>query len=547
MMRLPHLCKNRHAAISLICHCGKIFFHVFKTPAIARGETFVGLLLVAALLHGCAARQEVETVPAPERGTISSLDSEFSPGERKALEAKKEIDKNVPPAEMGDVALQYKHYLRKGRKTMCAISKRSEPYLAYARQVFRERGMPEELANLAILESGFKADAVSHAGAAGAWQFMPQTGLKYGLSQDWWQDERMDTYRATEAAADYLQKLYNDFGDWPTAIAAYNAGEGKMSRAMQGTGGKDFFEAKAKNHVLDEKAQLREETRQYVPKFMAISKIMRNLPELGFEDVDPDSAEPVRRMKAYPGMDLRAFSEACNLNWADFYRHNQHHKRNITCTERETFIYVPERAHKKAEEYLCTSKTFSYAGWKPLKVQANGDSLEKISKRANIPLARLKAANPGMGKLKSGQIVLAPATVNMAVPSKTSRSVASTKVSAGSAAASVASHTIKTNETLFSIARKYNVEVGMLMAHNGIDNPARLRAGQSLAIPGRRSGSRQGQKERQAKQPVVYKVRDKDNLWKIARKHNISVDDLKRWNKVDEKSLKSGSTIIVSR
>ena len=103
---------------------------------------------------------------------------------------------------------------------------------------------------------------------------MPYTGQKYGLNQDWWTDERLDPFKSTEAAADYLQKLYGDFGDWPTAIAAYNAGEGKIGRAKQGTGGRDFFEIKSRNHMLDDKAQLRDETKQYVPRYLAVTKIM---------------------------------------------------------------------------------------------------------------------------------------------------------------------------------------------------------------------------------------------------------------------------------
>ena len=139
---------------------------------------------------------------------------------------------------------------------------------------------------------------------------MPYTGKKYGLTQDWWLDERLDPYRATEAAADYLQKLYGDFRDWPTAIAAYNAGEGKMSRAKEGTGARNFYEVVERNHKLDEKARLRPETVQYVPRFLAMSKIMRNLPQLGFTPVDQDKPAPVRRLTARPGTDLIALSRA---------------------------------------------------------------------------------------------------------------------------------------------------------------------------------------------------------------------------------------------
>lgn len=452
------------------------------------------------------------------------------------------IDRHVPEDAMRDVAAQYKYFLRKGRGTMCTFSKRSEQYLAYARKVFKERGMPEELAYLAIVESGYRPNAVSRVGAAGAWQFMPETGQRYGLKQDWWQDERLDPYRATEAAAAYLQKLYNDFGDWPTAIAAYNAGEGKISRAKLGTGGKNFYEVNALNHMLDEKTQLRDETRQYVPRFMAVTKIMRNLPELGFEPIEPESSETVLRLQARPGTDLREFSRACQLSWKEFAQYNQHHKRPITCTDKTTFVYVPSRVQSLASAYLCTDQQASYAGWRPVAVAKNGDTLEKISKRAKISLARLQAANPGLDRLKAGQTILAPGGINMA-PARATVLASAPKASRG--AASQTSHTFKANDTLFAIAKKYNTSVSALQAHNGIDDPSRIKAGAVLSIPAKPvQGGSSGKIG--TRRPATYTVKAKDNLWSIARRHKISVEDLRRWNKISEKSLRPGAQLVVA-
>jgi len=500
------------------------------------------LLVFLLMLAACGSKKqgaaELEIVP-PDK--IDKNGTDLTGRELAALKSTGQIDRHVPENAMADVAAQYKYFLRKGRGTMCAFSKRSEQYLAYARKVFKERGMPEELANLAIVESGYNPKAVSNAGAAGAWQFMPETGEHYGLKQDWWQDERLDPYRATEAAADYLQKLYNDFGDWPTAIAAYNAGEGKMSRAKLGTGGKNFFEVNALNHTLDEKTQLRDETRQYVPRFMAVTKIMRNLPQLGFEPIAPENSETVLRLKARPGTDLREFSRACNLKWDEFAKYNQHHKRHITSTDETTFVYVPSRVQSLASAYLCTDKQPSYAGWRPVAVAKNGDTLEKISKRSNIPLGKLQAANPGLDKLQAGQIILAPVGARMAVPKQAQ--VASAARSKTSAASGV-SHKFKANDTLFAIAKKYNTTVAALKSHNGIADPAKIKAGAVLSIPSKpvqgKSSGRIG-----SRKATTYVVKEKDNLWSIARRHKISVDDLRRLNKINEKSLKPGAKLIV--
>lgn len=502
---------------------------------------FLASLLAVAVLSGCAGKagSDSSAFYAAERPQGAEK-VKYSTAEEEAFYSKGQIDRNLPDGALEDVAREYKYYLSRGRGGMCAVSKQSERYLAYARKVFRDKGMPEELANLAIIESGYKPGAVSSAGAAGAWQFMPSTGKIYGLTQDEWQDERLDPYRATEAAADYLAKLYADFGDWPMAIAAYNAGEGKLKRAKEGTGGKNFFEVKSRNDSLDEKAQLREETQRYVPKFLAVSKIMRNLPKLGFERIEPEKADAMLRYSVKPGTDLKELSRACKLNWEEFIENNRHHKRSITCTDKKTFVYVPAKAEKLASNYLCSDKTANYAGWRLMKVTAVNDSIEKMSKRSATPLAMLQAANPGMGKLSRGQLVLAPGGMSMAVaPEPKGNKNAKTGVAR--------EHAVKADETLYAIAKKYNLSVSELMAYNGIENASRVRKGQALRIPGKTNSPVQGASSGKIGKRKTYVVKSKDNLWKIAQLHKVSVEELKRINGVDEKSLRPGATLIVEK
>lgn len=510
-----------------------------------RIKNYARLTIFIFLLAGCGAKQPdtppLEMISPPQTDTTGE---DLSHDERAALKSTGAIDRAVPKKAMPEVEAQYKYFLRKGRNTMCSFSKRSEQYLGYARKVFRERGMPEELANLAIVESGYRPNAISRAGAAGAWQFMPATGRMYGLKQDWWQDERLDPYKATEAAADYLQKLYDNFGDWPTAIAAYNAGEGKILRAKEGVGARDFFEVTEHNHKLDDKTQLREETRQYVPRFMAVTKIMRNLPDLGFDPINPENAEKVNRLTARPGTDLRDLSRAANMSWSEFQAMNQHHKRAITCTDRETFVYVPERVKELAKSYLCSPQQARYAGWQPVKVTNSRDSLAKLSKRANIPLAKLQAANPGLDRLRSGQIILAPASIKMPAfndARSRDKAVLKERMVAG------ASHTFKPNDTLFAVAKRYNTTVDALKAHNGIADAGKIRAGAVLAIPGKNVKPAQaGPTGKIGGKKAVYTVQAKDNLWSIAKKHKITVEELKRLNRLGDNKLKPGAQLVVA-
>ncbi len=531
-----------------------------RRPATVRG-LFLFVCCCLMLAGGCASRQS-----SGNKGDMPSLlvpednSPPLSTAELAALKSTGQIDKNVPEAAMPDVAHQYKYFLRQGRPTMNVFSKRAERYLAYARKVFRSRGMPEELAYLAIVESGYRPDAKSPAGAAGAWQFMPSTGRNYGLNQDWWTDERLDPYQATEAAADYLQKLYGDFGDWPTAIAAYNAGEGKMGRAKQGTGGKDFFEVKARNHLLDDKARLREETKQYVPRFLAVTKIMRNLPQLGFAPVTPENAPEVRRLTARPGTDLMALAAACRLDWEDFRTYNPHHKQPISDTGRNTFVYLPAQREREALAFLHSPQGAPYAGWTVARVGSNADSWSKISRRCGVPEARLRALNPGNASLRTGETVLVPRSVDMsprAVAALDARSAPRQREKAPRAVArnertvqsrgNDARHTLRADETLYAVARRYGVSVKDLQEYNGIANPNVIHAGAELRIPGRdapapapRAAAAKTGGRRQ-----TYTVQSNDNLWKIARAHNVSVEDLQRWNKVDPKSLRAGATLVV--
>lgn len=525
------------------------------------------LVCVSLMLAACGSKQgggksDMPALVIPENEDTQPL----TQTELAALQSQGQIDRQIPASAMPAVTAQYRHFLHKDRRTMEIFSQRSEPYLGYARKVFRSRGMPEDLAYLAIVESGYRTDARSHAGAAGAWQFMPFTGMKYGLARNDWTDERLDPYKATEAAADYLQKLYGDFRDWPTAIAAYNAGEGKMGRAKAGTGASNFYEVCERNTRLDEKARLRPETVQYVPRFLAISKIMRNLGPLGFRPVNQNAEPPVQRLTARPGTDLRALSQACGMRWEDFKEYNQHHLKSISSLERSTFVYVPRLQEQRAVAYLQRSGGL-YADWHETRVVTSADSWDKIARRTGVSVAQLRAANDGKSRILRGDKVLVPRRTDMseravarvdgkarksgqkAEPQRTF-SDESCRVIAGG------THVLRSGETLYSVARQYGVRVADLQAINGIDNPGRLCVGQRLRIPGSEtrqvassderknpSGSigRRSQKEGRS----TYTVQANDNLWSIARRHNVSVDDLKRWNEVDERNLQVGDKLVV--
>ena len=451
--------------------------------------------LLALFCAGCSSKQAGLGGPGsltPDTGGAPLTDSE------RAVLAKNKgkIARSVPDYAQPMVDQQTKYFLRNGRKTMAVISKRSERYLAYAKGVFRSYNMPEELAYLALVESGYNTEARSHAGAAGAWQFMPYTGMKFGLQQDNWQDERMDIYKATHAAARYLKGLYEDFNDWPTAIAAYNAGEGKMGRACKAAGERTFFGVVRKNDRLDEKTRLKEETRQYVPRFLAVAAIMENLGELGFEPLDPRNQRQVTRVTLAPGTDLKAMARACSMSWTDFQSYNPHFRKNISHAKRSTNAYVPVWAGERAVAYAR----------KPVRVSKT-----------------MLAAASGSSRTKAD---------------RTMAGVRGTR-----------SYTLRSGDTLSSVARAHNTSVAALLAANSLSDPHSLHVGQKLTIPGTDVASASGnaRKSSARRGASSYKVQPKDNLWQISRKLNVSVDDLKRWNNLEGQNIHVGQRLVVLR
>src|SRR5438874_1602446 len=184
---------------------------------------------------------------------------------------------------------------------------RSGRYLAMIQEVFRNQGLPTDLAFTAMIESGFNPRAVSRVGAKGLWQFMAPTARRYGLRVDRWVDERLDPEKSTVAAASYLRDLHNQFGSWALAQAAYNAGEVKVTRAIRATGSSDFWALAQTNH-------LRRETKEFVPQIHAATLIGEDPARYGFEFTEPEppllelvtvpSSTDLRRLAVRSGITL---------------------------------------------------------------------------------------------------------------------------------------------------------------------------------------------------------------------------------------------------
>ena len=181
---------------------------------------------------------------------------------------------------------------------------RSGKYMAMITKVLRDEGLPEEFAYLVLIESGFVMDT-SPSGASGIWQLVPATARKYGLRIDPWLDERRDAVKSTRAAAAYLKELHTYYGRWYLATAAYNAGQATIDRATQASGAKDFSK-------LTENVALKEETRNFVPKFVAASLIAANPKKYGFGRLRYEAPVEYEEVEVSQGMKLEALAEMAN-------------------------------------------------------------------------------------------------------------------------------------------------------------------------------------------------------------------------------------------
>jgi membrane-bound lytic murein transglycosylase D len=297
---------------------------------------------------------------------------------------------------------------------------RGNPHKKLITDILRAHGVPSELYYLAMIESGYVNHARSGAGAVGIWQFIAETGKRYGLAQNHDMDERRDLIRSTEAAAKYLRNLHDVFQSWYLAMAGYNAGEGRIMRAVMRGGTRDFWE-------LVEKKALPPETRDYVPKFLAAAIIGRNPSKYGFDEPKPVSAPKPGAVIVPGGVRLAWISNTAQVPLKGLRSLNPHLLRGITPRSRDGYsLWVPSGTEAAVARATASwAKRQSALAERPrrklasaknaelrrvIHVVRRGEALERIAKHYRIPLARIKRLN----RLRSAKIQIGQKLVILA-------------------------------------------------------------------------------------------------------------------------------------
>ncbi len=274
-------------------------------------------------------------------------------------------------------------------------------YLPHIQDTFAAEGLPRELASVALVESAFKPHALSRAGARGIWQFMPRTGLRYGLRQDWWVDERCDPFRATRAAARYLKELKDAFGDWDLALAAYNGGENRVRRAVSRAGKADFWR-------LRRGRALAPETRSYVPLVHAAILVARSPEAYGIRAV-PDPPADFETIAVTGPLDLRTAAECAGTSLEALQVLNPQLRRDVVPPADGFSLRVPGGAGQQAVACLATIPDNERVRFHTHVVE-KGETLSQIAARYRTTVASLAGANgiSRPNRIAAGQEIIVP-------------------------------------------------------------------------------------------------------------------------------------------
>jgi len=461
--------------------------------------------------------------------------------QRRILSLKSGLDFDLDLFDSQEVERYFAYYTGPARETFARWLKRAETQLPYVRESLLRNGLPQDLAMLPFAESGYNCYAYSWAGAGGMWQFMPYTGRKYGLTVDWWIDERRDPRLSTEAAAKYLSFLNDMFGDWYLALAAYNAGEGKISRALEVTNADDFLDLVSQNNRLNRAMRLKTETQHYVPKFVAITKIFQNLEALGFEPVNWNAAPRLETVMVPGGTDLLALAKSGNMSWEAFHQLNPAFRRQVSPPGRRISVAIP--AEKKAPilAYLENPNALPHAGFIAHEVR-KGDSLRSLSKRYHVPQEVICQINGQAGQaLKPGSSIMLPqSSIGESMPEglKKTRKIADSR----------ANYVVRKTDTAWSISKKFKISVKTLVEANGLPNTKAVKPGMRISIPDASVQATKKTRVQAAKardQVTRYTVRQGDTIYSLSKRFGVTADAIKGWNKIKGTELRAGESLKV--
>ncbi len=414
--------------------------------------------------------QEQQTVEALEEATRREFLELFGP-DPLGLATRPENLKYELPLDMNDRVDRWIKYFESDiHERFSTYLSRLGRYGPMIRERLRAAGLPTDLVYLALIESGMNPRAYSRAAAVGIWQFIRGTGRLYGLKVDYWVDERRDPFKSTDAAIAHLSDLYDEFGSWYLAAAAYNAGSGRVRRAIARTGRRDYWD-------LTRGTSLRRETRNYVPKMIAAAIIAKNPERYGFRNIvaEPPLEFDVASVPDATSMDVLA--EAAGTEEEVMRGLNPEYLRYVTPPDREVTIRVPLGKADAFRVNYASIPADKRVTWL-IHVVTRGQTLGQIARRYGTSVAALRAANGNVNprRIQIGQKLVVPRS-----GAQTTRVASSSGQSTTRAAPGPATVTVRRGDTLWSLARRHGVSTTDLMRWNNLSS-SRIHPGDRLTV-----------------------------------------------------------------
>jgi membrane-bound lytic murein transglycosylase D len=409
---------------------------------------------------------------------------------------------------------------------------RSELYLYDIASQIEARGMPLELALLPMIESAYEPYAFSRARASGLWQFIPGTGSRFGLKQDWWYDGRRDVVESTRAALDYLQFLHDELnGDWLLAIAAYNCGEANVERALSSN--------RAKGRPLDFwSLKLPLETRAYVPKFLAMKRLIANPERYGLAFTRIPNEPRFERVETLGQIDMRLAAELAGIPHEDLYELNPAFHRWATDPAGPHYLLLPPESvalFRQNNAQLSPSERVPVTRYRV----ATGDSVASVARHFETTIDVVREMNDlPAGRLTVGSDLSVPAPV--VLPPKVARAAALFDRPERRVRRRAHIHVVRRGDSLWAIAQRKGLDVHQLAKLNGMELGAHLHAGQHLKL-----ASSEAESSSATARPVTYTVRSGDTLLQISRLFQVSVAQISQWNGLSSASLSPGQKLII--
>jgi membrane-bound lytic murein transglycosylase D len=436
----------------------------------------------------------------------------------------------------GSRASQWAAWFGERHDYLDRVMTRAHPWLHDIAEQIESRDLPGELALVPIVESAYDPFAYSHGQASGAWQFVAATGREYGLEINEHYDGRRDLHSATRAALDYLETLNQRFdGDWNLALAAYNGGQGRVARAIRRNRSRD-----RSTHWAD--LRLPRETLAYVPKVNGLGCLFREPERYGWQRPQWQDRAQIARVSLDGPIDIVQLSVQAELDLTELVALNAGLNGHLTSPTGPHHIIVPVEAAERVEAAVPELDATTALAWREIIVQ-RGDTLSGLALRHDTSIQALTEAN-GLSRdslLRIGQVLRISDGVRPPESSPfADRYAELAQLQQRLLPSRRFRHVVRPGESLWVIARNYSVGVDDIQRWNRLGSSSLIRPGQRLMIEmdGPAGPS-----------PVVsYTVRRGDSLWLIARRHQVSMRDLMRWNDLDESSiLRPGQTLTIRR